>query len=422
MSTMSALTPLFLSLTPRDEAWRKLRDYIEPGPRATRAVPLLDAAGQVLARDVASPADLPGFARSTMDGYAVRAADTFGASDALPALLTVAGEVHMGQAAQMELPRHSCVRTATGAMLPAGADAVVMVELTEKLDSKTIAVLRAVAPGENVVAADEDVACGETILRSGRWLRAHDIAALGAIGVSEVEVSAGPRVGIISTGDELVGVGDTPAPGQVRDMNSYALYAAASLAGARPEIFGIVRDDYDVLVQAMRECLSSVDMLIVSGGSSIGARDFTRQAIDALGKPGVLVHGVAVKPGKPTILAVANGVPVFGLPGHPVSCLTIFRLFVEPAIDRWMGAEPRRREMAARMGANVASAAGREEYVSVKIALRNGQVWADPVFGKSALISGLVRAAAVARIPAGSEGVQEGDTVAVLAWGDCGGE
>ncbi|MEA4882292.1 MAG: gephyrin-like molybdotransferase Glp [Clostridia bacterium] len=407
---------LFLSITPGDEAWRRLCDHLDEGPHATEKVSLLNAAGRVLARDVASPADLPGFARSTMDGCAVRAIDTFGASDALPALLTVAGEVHMGEMPQIELPRHSCIRVATGAMLPGGADAVAMVELTEKLDDTTIAVLRPVAPGENVVASDEDVARGETVLHRGRRLREHDIAALGAIGVSEVEVAVGPRVGIISTGDELVNVADTPAQGQIRDMNSCALYAAASLAGARPEAFGIVRDDYDGLVQAMREHLSSVDMLIVSGGSSIGTRDFARQAIDALGKPGVLVHGVAIKPGKPTIIAVADGVPVFGLPGHPVSCLTIFRLFVEPTIARWMGAEPERRELTARIGANVASAAGREEYVSVKISWRDGQIWADPVFSKSALISGLVRADGVVRIPAATEGVQKGDTVTVLAW------
>jgi molybdopterin molybdotransferase len=409
-------TPVFLSLTPRDEAWRILCDNLTPGPRVTEQVSLLDAAGRLLARDVVAPIDLPGFARSTMDGYAVRAADTFGATEALPALLAIAGEVHMGESAQMDLLPHSCIRVATGAMIPAGADAVVMVELTERLDDTTIAVLRPVAPGENVVAADEDVARGEVLLQGGRLLREHDIAALAAIGVTNVEVSARPRVGMISTGDELVGVDEMPAPGRVRDMNSYALYAAASLAGARPEILGIVRDDCDSLARALRNGLSRVDMLIVSGGSSIGTRDFARQAIDGLGKPGVLVHGVAIKPGKPTIIAVADGVPVFGLPGHPVSCLTIFRLLVEPAIARWMGAEPVRRELSARIGANVASAAGREEYVSVRIARREGETWADPVFSKSALISGLVRADGVVRIPAGTEGVQKGDTVTVLAW------
>lgn len=415
MMTVASI-PVFLSLIPRDEAWRRLCDHMAPGPRGTERVSLLNAAGRAPARDVVSPIDLPGFARATMDGYAVRAIDTFGASDALPALLAIAGEVHMGEAAQMDLPRHSCIRVATGAMLPAGADAVVMVELAEELDGTTIAVLRPVAPGENVVAADEDVARGEVLLRGGRVLREHDIAALGAVGISEVEVSVGPRVGIISTGDELVDVDETPAPGRIRDMNSYALYAAARLAGARPEILGIVRDDYDSLVHAMHEGLSRADILIVSGGSSIGTRDFARQAIDTLGKPGVLVHGVAIKPGKPTIIAVADGVPVFGLPGHPVSCLTIFRLFVEPAIARWVGAEPKRRELTALIGANVASAAGREEYVSVRIAWRDGETWADPIFSKSALISGLVRADGVVRIPAGTEGVQKGDTVTVLAW------
>ena len=387
-----------------------------PGPRVTEQAPLLDAAGRLLARDVVSPVDLPGFARSTMDGYAVRAADTFGASDSLPALLTVAGEVGMGEVAQIDLPKHSCVRVATGSMLPAGADAVVMVELTEEIDDTTMAVLRPVAPGENVVVADEDAARGEVLLTGGRLLREHDIAALAAVGMPDVEVSVGPRVGIISTGDELVDVGAAPAPGQVRDMNSYALHAAARLAGARPEILGIVRDDYASLAQAMRDALGRVDMLIVSGGSSIGTRDFAREAIDSLGRPGVLVHGIAVKPGKPTIIAVADGVPVFGLPGHPVSCLTVFRLLVEPAIARWMGGRLVRRELVARIGANVASAAGREEYVSVRIARRDGETWADPIFSKSALISGLASADGTIRIPAGTEGVQKGDVVTVLAW------
>jgi len=377
---------------------------------------LLDAAGRLLARDVVSTVDLPGFARSTMDGYAVRAADTFGASDSLPALLAMAGEVHMGEIAQVDLPRHSCVRVATGSMLPAGVDAVVMVELTEELDDTTMAILRPVAPGENVVAADEDVARGEVLLAGGRLLREHDIAALAAVGMLDVEVSVGPRVGIISTGDELVDVDAMPSLGQVRDMNSYALHAAARLAGARPEILGIVRDDYASLAQAMRDALPRVDMLIVSGGSSIGVRDFAREAIDSLGKPGVLVHGVAVKPGKPTIIAVADGIPIFGLPGHPVSCLTVFRLLVEPAIARWMGGKLVRRELSARIGANVASAAGREEYVSVRIVRRNGETWADPIFSKSALISGLASADGTIRIPAGTEGIQKGDAVTVLAW------
>ncbi len=407
---------LFLSLTPRADAWRLLCEQLPEGPRSVEAVGLADAAGRCLADDVVSPTDLPGFARSTMDGYALRAADSFGASDALPALLGVAGEVAMGRAAQMKLPRHSCVKVATGAMIPEGADSVVMVEHTEMIDSSTVAVLRPVAPGENVVAPDEDVACGALLLPRGRTLREHDIAALAAVGITRVNVAVGPRVAIVSTGDELVEVAHTPAPGQVRDMNSDALCAAVRAAGGTPERRGIVRDDYDGLLEALRAALAGCDMLVLSGGSSIGARDYAREAIGALGDPGVLVHGVAVKPGKPTILAVAGGKPVFGLPGHPASCLNIFRLFVEPAIRRWMGTEPAGREVVARMGANVASAAGREDYVAVRLTLRDGAIWADPLFAKSAMISGLTEADGIARIPEGSEGLERGDMVTVLAW------
>ncbi|MGB4338297.1 MAG: gephyrin-like molybdotransferase Glp [Bacillota bacterium] len=408
---------LFLSLVPSDEAWARLCSYLEEGPHGSETVRLTEAIGRRLAHDVHSPVDLPGFIRSTMDGFAVRAADTFGASDALPALLSLAGEVPMGRAAEGTLPRHSCMRVATGAMLPEGADAVVMMEHTEMVDDATVAVLRPVAPGENVVAPDEDVASGGLLLPKGRLLREHDIAALGAVGMCEVEVSARPRVGIISTGDELVDVGEQPAPGQVRDMNSYSLYAAAKAAGARPKLYGIVRDNFEILLAALRGALAESDMLIVSGGSSIGSRDYTREAIEALGEPGVLVHGIAVKPGKPTIIAVAGGKPVFGLPGHPASCLNIFRLLVEPAIARWMGwSGPVGRRVNARIAANVASAAGREDFVAVKIVERDGQLWAEPLFSKSALISGLVSADGVARIPSESEGVLKGDTVTVHLW------
>jgi len=351
-----------------------------------------------------------------MDGYALRAADSFGASEALPALVEVAGEVAMGQAAHVILAKHSCVKVATGAMIPEGADSVVMVEHTERVDSSTIAVLRPVAPGENVMAHDEDVARGTLLLPRGRALREHDIAALAAVGIIEVDVAVGPRVAIVSTGDELVDVADVPQPGQVRDMNSFALCAAVSAAGGRPEMAGIVRDDFDSLLATLRWALAGSDMVVLSGGSSIGARDYARQAIAALGEPGVLVHGVAVKPGKPTIVAMIGGKPVFGLPGHPASCLNIFRLFVEPAIGRWMGTEPTRREIIARIGANVASAAGREDYVAVKLVLRDGVVWAEPLFAKSAMISGLTEADGIARIPEESEGLLRGDAVTVVAW------
>lgn len=405
--------PLFLSLVPPAEAWRRLEEHLDRGPHEVETVGLLEACGRVLAEDVTSPGDLPGFPRSTVDGFAVRARDTFGATDSLPALLTVAGEVRMGEAVGFALGPGKCARIATGAMLPQGADAVIMVETTEDMGGGLIAVAKPVAPGENVVGAAEDVAKGDVLLQRGRRLRPQDIGALAATGISRVRVAAGPKVAIMSTGDELVEVSDAPLPGKVRDTNSYSLYAAVLAAGARPVAAGIVRDDYREVASAMREQLARADMLIVSGGSSIGTRDFARDAIDSLGPPGVLVHGVAVRPGRPTILAVAGGKPVFGLPGHPVSCLTIFRLFVEPAISRWMGTAPERREVEARLGANVASVAGREDYIGVKISVRDGVRWADPVFTKSALISGLVASDGVVRVPAEVEGIEKGAPVTV---------
>jgi len=404
---------VFLSLLPPGEAWRRLEEHLECGPRRVEMVDLLDAHGRVLAEDVTSPADLPGFPRSTVDGFAVRARDTFGATESMPALLAVAGEVRIGDAPCFALRPGECARVATGAMLPQGADAVVMVEATMETGGNLVAVEKAVAPGENAIGPAEDVARGAVLLKKGARLRPQDIGALAAAGVSRVKVAAKPNVAIMSTGDELVEVAATPPPGKVRDTNLYSLCAAVLAAGGRPLAAGIVRDDYQELAAAMRERLASADMLVVSGGSSIGARDFTRDAIDSLGPPGVLVHGVAVKPGKPTIIAVAGGKPVFGLPGHPVSCLTVFRLFVEPAIARWMGTVPERRELVARLGANVPSAAGREDYVGVHVVTRDGEVWADPVFTKSSLISGLVASTGIIRIPADAEGLEKGARVTV---------
>lgn len=405
---------LFLSLTPRAEAWDKLRQYIKVGPKESEKVNICDAVGRILAEDIVSPTDLPGFARSTKDGYAVRASSTFGASQGLPALLTLKGRIRMGEGATLSLGSHECAAIATGGMLPEGADAVVMVEMCEAMDDETVAVTHSVAPGENVVGAKEDIASRTHALSWGRRLRPPDIAALAAMGVPEVKVAVGPKVAVISTGDELVDISDTPLPGQVRDMNAYSLYSAVKACGGRPKLWGIVRDESLAMQEIMAKAHSESDMVIVSGGSSIGERDFTRESIQALGDPGVLIHGVAIKPGKPTILAVAEGKPVFGLPGHPMSCLVVFDLFVAPAIARWMGGTLYRRETQARLSANVASIAGREDYVSVKLRVEDGEVWADPVFSKSAAISGLVYADGVMRIPAGVEGIEKGAWICVI--------
>jgi len=382
-----------------------------PAETAVEDVDTDSALDRVLARDVASPADLPTFARSTMDGFAVRATDTFGASEGLPAYLRLVGEVLMGRAADADLTTGDCVRIATGGMLPPAADAVVMVEQTQEASDGTIEVLRAVAPGENVVQVGEDVRTGDPILRRGQQLRPQDIGGLGALGITRVCAARRLRVGIVSGGDELVDPLHEPGPGQIRDINSYTLAALVRRAGHEPCLAGIVPDEYTALEAAARQALASSDVVILSAGSSVSTRDMTATVIESLGSPGVLVHGVSLKPGKPTILAMCEGKAVFGLPGNPVSCMVTFDLFVAPTLAHLSGADTTpRRTVTARLARNIASATGREDYIQVR--LEDGA--AIPVFGKSNLIFTLIRADGMLKIPLDVGGLAAGAQVEVV--------
>jgi len=404
---------LFRAVTVK-EARKILAGHLPP-PEKGEEVPLPLTLGRLVLRPVLAAEDVPGFDRSTMDGFAVRAADTFGASEGLPAYLEVAGEVFMGARPEGELRAGQAFRISTGGMLPPGADAVVMVEYTEELDEKTIGVTRPVAPGENVVVRGEDFRAGEVLLPAGHRVRPQDLGILAAAGVTAVEVRPVCRVGIISTGDELVPPEEKPAPGQVRDINSYTLSGAVRECGGEPRLYGIVGDSFPRLKESLAAALAENDLVLLSGGSSVGARDVAAAAIGALGKPGVLFHGVALKPGKPTIGAVVGGKPVFGLPGHPASALVVFELLVAPLIRS--GAYPREtfREfpLRARLTRNLRSAAGREDFVRVRLIFRDGELHADPVLGKSGLIATLVKADGLAKIPASKEGVEAGEWVEV---------
>lgn len=387
----------------------------------TEAVPLTAAVGRVLARDVVAETDVPGFDRSTVDGYAVRAADTFGASESLPALLTVIGDVRMGAAAGLTLGPGQTARIPTGGMLPEGADAVVMLEYVEDLDPTTVAAQRPVAPGDNVLVRGEDMAAGGVVVGKGRLLRAQEVGALAGIGRTTIEVYRRPTVAVISSGDEIIPPEWTPGPGEIRDINAYALAAMVEETGAVPRIVGIIRDDYEALLAAVRGALAGTgDAAVISGGSSVGTRDATARVIAAVGPPGVIVHGVAVKPGKPTILGLAAGDPprpVFGLPGHPASAMVIFDLFVRPVIRRLMGLPAdtgRAAVVRARLAQNVASSPAREEYVRVRLVDGPDGPAAVPVPGKSGLITTLVQADGLLRVPLGRQGYQAGDEVEVL--------
>jgi molybdopterin molybdotransferase len=368
---------------------------------------------RVPAADVLAPHDLPGFARATVDGFAVRAADTYGASDGLPAYLELAGSVRMGRAPDVAVPAHGAVAIPTGGVLPDGADAVVMVEYTAETMPGTIEVTRPVAPGGGLVRADDDVAAGDVLVRAGRPLRAPDLGLLASAGVGSVDVHARPRVAILSTGDEVVAA-DTRelTAGQVRDATASALTALIRDAGGEPVYAGIVPDDQGALTEALSKALAAADLVVVSAGSSVGARDETASAVAELGD--IWCHGLAIKPGKPTILAECGGIPLIGLPGNPLSALVVFRLVGVPLVWRLAGCgtpppEPRTR---ARLARNVASQAGRLDVIQV--AVRDGM--AEPLHGPSALLSVLARADGCVLVPEPATGLEAGSEVEVLLY------
>ena len=411
---MSTTRELFNVRTPPD-ALSVLLDHV-PARVEMEEVPTVEALDRVLAAYVHSPSDLPTFRRSTMDGFAVRAADTFGATEGLPAYLDIVDEVFMGHAPTRGLGTGQCARIATGGMLPENADAVVMVEQTQEVGPTTIEALRAVAPGENVVQIGEDVRTGDPILAAGHRLRPQDLGGLVALGITSVRVARRLRVGIVSGGDELVAPSEEPGRGQIRDINSYTLGAMIRRDGHVPCLAGIFPDEYAALQSAARTALAANDVVILSAGSSVSARDMTAQVVDSLGKPGVLVHGVSLKPGKPTILAVCSGKPVFGLPGNPVSCMVTYDLFVAPTLARLCGAtSPPRTSVTARLTRNIASATGREDYIQVRLERRqDGGFDAVPVFGKSNLIFTLIRADGMLKIPLDAGGLPAGTQVEVV--------
>jgi len=386
-------------------------------PVDTEMVATHQATGRVLAESVRAAEDLPGFSRSTMDGYAVRAASTFGSSEANPAYLMVMGSVSMGTLPDMTVGSGEAVKIATGGMLPAGADAVIMVEHTEEVDADTIEVYKSVAPGQHVILAGEDYPAGTAVLRAGQKIRAAETGLLAAVGRESATVYRQPVISIISTGDEVIPTAQVPGPGQIRDINSYSLAAMVTEAGCRPLSLGIVRDNFEDLRTACRDALAQSDMVILSGGSSVGTRDFTIQVINSLPESELLVHGISISPGKPTILASVGGKPVWGLPGHVVSAMVVFEKIVKPFINRIHGlAEPfpQSRGIPARLARNVPSAQGRVDFIRVRLRRDNGMLRAEPLLGKSGLINTMVQADGLIEIDSDTEGLDKDVPVSVI--------
>jgi molybdopterin molybdotransferase len=390
------------------------RAGFRPGHRTGVEVVLLaDALHRVPAGPVTAPAALPGFDRSIVDGFAVRAGDTFGASEGLPSYLDLLGAVRMGAAPDVAVRPGGCVAMPTGAVLPPGADAVVMVEYTAETMPGTIEVTRPVAAGAGLVRAEDDVVTGAALVPGGRPLRAAELGLLAAAGVTTVTVHKRPRVAVVSTGDEVVPPETaTLAPGQVRDATASALAGLVTDAGGIPVPAGIVPDERGALEATLAGVLEDADLVVVSAGSSVGARDETTGAVSALGT--VWCHGLAIKPGKPTLLAECKGIPVVGLPGNPLSALVVFRLVGVPLVWALAGcpAPPPEPSTRARLARDLASASGRLDVVQV--ALADGV--ATPLFGPSALLSVLTRADGYVVVPEPATGLDAGREVEVILY------
>jgi molybdopterin molybdotransferase len=408
----------------------------------SEAMDVISSLNRILAQDILAPHPLPDFQRTTVDGYAVYASDTHGATDSLPAYLTLIGEVPMGDAPSFEIESGQCALIHTGGMLPRGADAVVMVEYTQLIHhgenekeisvnsvlsavkGSEIEISRAVADGENVIRVGEDVAQGQLVLPKGTQIRPAEIGGLMALGITSVRVARKVRVGLVSTGDEVIDPSQSPRPGQIRDVNSYTLGSLVAKSGGEAVRYGIISDQFEALTETTAKALSECDLVIITAGSSASTRDMTADVIRTLGEPGVLVHGINTRPGKPTILGVCNGKAMIGLPGNPVSALVNGYLFVVPVIEKLLGALSRPKPtVLAKLTVNLPSQAGREDWWPVKLqesrspagrGSRDEGLLAEPIFGKSNLIFTLASADGLLCIHPDATGLSAGETVIVL--------
>lgn len=387
-------------------------------PVGMETIPVSEALNRVLYKEIVSEEDMPGFSRSSMDGYAVRAKDTFGAADSLPAFLDLAGEVIMGKEPDGRVISGKAMKISTGGMIPDGADAVVMLEYCHSVDEKTIEVSRTVAPLENIIGKGDDFRKGEVIFKKGTVLRPQDIGLLAGLGIEKIPVYRKPQVGIISTGDEVVPIHQKPGPGQVRDINSYTLSAFCLQAGAIPVNLGLCKDNFEEMREKAGKVLEFCDTVWISGGSSVGTRDMTVKVLESFDGMELLVHGIAISPGKPTNIARIGSKAVFGLPGHVASAMVVAEIFLNPFLavlsGKVLSSGNAHQSLQAVLERNVESVSGRDDYIRVKLCQRNGKYLADPVFGKSGLISTLVEADGLVKIDRNTEGLYKGQTVSVL--------
>ncbi len=407
------LKPFLKVLTPQ-QALELLKLF---GPLEVEQISMSDGLFRVLAESVKAAEDMPGFDRSTMDGFAVRSMDTFGAGEGAPALFRIVGEVPMGEILNIKLKKGEAVRIWTGGAMPSNSDAVVMIEHAEELGRDTLEVFKAVPPFDNVVRRGEDFKKGETLLETGNRLRPQDLGLLAAMGMQNVKVHRKPTVAVISSGDEIVPIDQQPPLGCMRDVNRYTITSMIQEAHANPVWIGVAPDRLDALSSLIKQAMQSADLVLISGGSSMGSRDHVIEAIGSHEDSEILVHGVSVSPGKPLILARVGRQPIAGLPGHPVSAMMCFEQFIIPLIRRLEGEgvlQPfLRPSCRALLSRNIPSREGRMDFVRVRLLRRAEDIIAVPMPAKSGMISSVVRADGVITIEPDCEGLYKGEEVTV---------
>jgi putative molybdopterin biosynthesis protein len=406
---------MFRKLLTLNEAKHVIQQHFKPKPLGVEAIPLLDAYKRVLAEKVTATIDIPPFNRSTVDGYAVKAEDTFGADENKPVKLKICGTVNAGEPPRIAITRGKSAEIVTGAPIPEGADAVVMVEYTER-NGEELYVYSAVSTDENIMKAGADIRKGETVLRAGQSLGSREIGVLAALGIIKVKVYTVPKVAVLSTGAEITEPGRRLSSGKIYDINAYSLSTAVQESGGKPIYSGVFPDEMAELQKVLKHALSSADVIITSGGVSVGPKDVMPKALDSLGKPGVIVCGIAIKPGKPTTVALIDGKLIFSLPGHPTSALLIFHLLVRPIIQDMAGIEAGESlSVKAFSGVRLFSAKGRRTFVMVKLKREKlGRLIADPVAtGLSGAITTLAKADGFVEIAENQQFIDANEEVTV---------
>jgi len=406
---------MFRKLMTFDEAKQVISQQLKPQPLGNEELALLEAHNRVLAEDIASVLDIPPFNRSTVDGYAVKAEDTFSAEEKTPAKLTVRGIVNIGELPRISVAKGEAAEIVTGAPIPEGADAVVMVEDTDRKNN-LLNVFSAVTHGENVMKKGADIKKGETVLNKGQALGSREIGVLAALGKATAKVYCVPRVAVLSTGAEVTEPGKKLPSGKIYDINAYSLSTAVLESGGKPVYLGVVSDDKTELQKALERALACAEIVVTSGGVSVGPKDLMPQTVDALGKPGIIVCGIALKPGKPTTAALIGEKPVFALPGHPTSALLVFHLLVRPVIQMWAGKPAGEAAVVkAVAGARMFSARGRRTFIMVKLKRdKSRRVMAEPVeTGASGAITTLAKADGFVEIPENQQFIDVNEEVMV---------